>query len=180
MLLSVVIPVRDEEEALPLLLAALRPVLATLGCEHELLFVDDGSRDGSRRLLMEAASADPRVKVLGFSRNFGHQAAITAGLDFASGDAVVAMDADLQDPPELIPEMVALYRRGLTSSRRSGSSARGRAPSRGARPRALLRPDAAGGRRAAEAPGGATSGSSAGRPSLAFGGSASSTGSSAA
>ena len=64
------------------------------------------------RLLVEAAVRDPRIKVLGFSRNFGHQAAITAGLDFASGDAVVVMDADLQDPPSLIPEMVALYRQG--------------------------------------------------------------------
>ncbi len=74
---------------------------------------DDGSRDGSRRLLSEAAANDGRIKVLGFSRNFGHQAAITAGLDFASGDAVVVMDADLQDPPQLLPEMVKLYEQGF-------------------------------------------------------------------
>ena len=127
MRLSLVIPVYNEEEALPPLLGALRPVLDALGCDHEIVFIDDGSRDGSRRLLAEAAKADPRVKVLGFSRNFGHQAAITAGLDFASGDAVVVMDADLQDPPELLPEMVAHYQRGfdVVSAQRIGREGEG-------------------------------------------------------
>lgn len=127
MLLSLVIPVFDEEEALPCLLGAIRPVLDAMDCDHEVVFVDDGSRDGTRRLLAGAARADPRVKVLGFSRNFGHQAAITAGLDFASGDAVVVMDADLQDPPELLPEMVALYRQGfdVVSARRIGREGEG-------------------------------------------------------
>ena len=122
MLLSLVIPVFDEEDALPCLLGAVRPILASMDCEYEIVFVDDGSRDGTRRLLAEAAEADPRIKVLGFSRNFGHQAAITAGLDFAAGDAVVVMDADLQDPPELLPEMVALYRKGfdVVSAQRVG------------------------------------------------------------
>lgn len=113
MLLSVVLPVYNEEEALPHLLAAVRPVLESLDCEYELIFVNDGSRDGSRRLLQELANADPAIKVLGFSRNFGHQMAITAGLDAAAGDAVVVMDADLQDPPDLLPEMLALYRQGF-------------------------------------------------------------------
>jgi dolichol-phosphate mannosyltransferase len=112
MLLSLVIPVYNEEEVLPTLLDTLRPVLDALDCEHEIVFVDDGSRDATRQTLVEVAATDPRIKVLGFSRNFGHQAAITAGLDFATGDAVVVMDADLQDPPELLPEMVALYERG--------------------------------------------------------------------
>src|SRR4051794_3538137 len=112
MRLSLVIPVYNEEETLPLLLDAVRPVLVSIGCEYEILFVDDGSRDGSARILAMAAS-DPRVKVLTLSRNFGHQAAITAGLDFATGDAVVVMDADLQDPPEMIPEMVALCQQGF-------------------------------------------------------------------
>jgi len=113
MLLSIVIPVFNEEEALPHLLAALQPILKRLDCEHEIIFVDDGSHDGSRRRLAELAEADPAIKVLGFSRNFGHQLAITAGLDLAAGDAVVVMDADLQDPPELLPEMITLYRQGF-------------------------------------------------------------------
>lgn len=112
MLLSLVFPVFNEEDALPSLLAELAPVLDALDCEHEIIFVDDGSRDATRALLLNVAAHDPRIKVLGFSRNFGHQAAITAGLDFASGDAVVVMDADLQDPPELLPEMLVLYRQG--------------------------------------------------------------------
>jgi dolichol-phosphate mannosyltransferase len=122
MLLSLVIPVFDEEEALPFLLDTVRPILDAMDCDHEIVFIDDGSRDNSRRLLSELAQADPRIKVLGFSRNFGHQAAITAGLDFASGDAVVVMDADLQDPPGLLPEMVALYRQGfdVVSAQRIG------------------------------------------------------------
>jgi dolichol-phosphate mannosyltransferase len=127
MRLSLIIPVFNEEDALPPLLSALRPVLAALACEHEIIFVDDGSRDGTRRLLESVAAADPRIKVLGFSRNFGHQAAITAGLDFASGDAVVVMDADLQDPPELLPEMVARFEQGfdVVSAQRIGRDGEG-------------------------------------------------------
>jgi dolichol-phosphate mannosyltransferase len=113
MLLSLVIPVYNEEEALPSLLRALHSTLDALDCDHEIVFIDDGSRDATRRLLAEAAELDPTVKVLGFSRNFGHQVAITAGLDFATGDAVVVMDSDLQDPPELLAEMVALYHEGF-------------------------------------------------------------------
>jgi dolichol-phosphate mannosyltransferase len=122
MLLSLVIPVYNEEKALPALMGALRPVLDALDCDHEIVFIDDGSRDASRELLTRAAAADPRVKLLGFSRNFGHQAAITAGLDFAAGDAVVVMDADLQDPPELLAPMVALFRQGfdVVSAQRVG------------------------------------------------------------
>ncbi len=112
MLLSIVIPVYNEEESLPSLFTAVQKTLATLSCEHEILFVDDGSQDKTRFLLLREAESDTRIKVLGFSRNFGHQAAITAGLDFAAGDAVVVMDADLQDPPELIPKMLSLYEQG--------------------------------------------------------------------
>jgi glycosyltransferase involved in cell wall biosynthesis len=127
MLLSLVIPVYNEEEALPSLLESLERVLDAMTCDHEIVFVNDGSRDASRRLLREAATADPRVKVLEFSRNFGHQAAITAGLDYASGDAVVVMDADLQDPPGLLPEMVALFEQGfdVVSARRVGREGEG-------------------------------------------------------
>jgi glycosyltransferase involved in cell wall biosynthesis len=112
MTLSVVIPVYNEAKAIPHLLAALQSVLARLDCEHEILLIDDGSKDDSLRLLELAAAGDSRVKVFSFSRNFGHQAAITAGLDFATGDAVVVMDADLQDPPEVLLEMVTLYEKG--------------------------------------------------------------------
>lgn len=113
MLLSIVIPVYNEAETLSALLATLRDALAGLPCEHEILFVNDGSRDQTLPRLQEAAESDPRIKVIGFSRNFGHQAAITAGLDFASGDAVVVMDADLQDPPAILGEMLARYEDGF-------------------------------------------------------------------
>jgi len=112
MLISVVIPVYNEAESLPALLSTLEQVLVDMGCQRELLFVDDGSSDDSNRILREAATSDPSIKVLEFSRNFGHQTAITAGLDFASGDAVVVMDADMQDPPELLPQMLDLMNQG--------------------------------------------------------------------
>ena len=111
MLLSVVIPVYNERSALPALFAALRRVLGSQQ-NYEIIFVDDGSRDGSPELLRQAALVDSHLKVLFFSRNFGHQAAITAGIDFASGDAVAVMDADLQDPPELLLQMLELLKQG--------------------------------------------------------------------
>ncbi len=113
MLLSVVIPVYNEAEALPILAPRLKDVLQQVGCPGEIVFVDDGSTDGSIEILNALASEDATIKVLHFSRNFGHQAAVTAGLDFALGDAVVVMDADMQDPPELIPEMLNLYHQGF-------------------------------------------------------------------
>lgn len=112
MKLSVVIPVFNEEAVLPLTLAKLRTVLNGLDCDYEVIFVNDGSRDASLEVLARESAEDSRVKVVSFSRNFGHQAAVTAGLDFATGDAVVVMDADLQDPPELLPRMLELYREG--------------------------------------------------------------------
>ena len=111
MLLSVVIPVYNEREALPALLSALRRTIAK-ECDYEIVFVDDGSTDGTSQELRRAAGEDSRIKAIFFSRNFGHQAAITAGLDFASGDAVAVMDGDLQDPPELLPQMIALLADG--------------------------------------------------------------------
>ncbi len=113
MRLSLVIPVYNEQEVLEIFLKAARGVLEPMGIDYEIVFIDDGSREASRSILEREAASDRRIKVLGFSRNFGHQAAITAGLDFASGDAVVVMDADLQDPPELLPEMVAFYEQGF-------------------------------------------------------------------
>jgi polyisoprenyl-phosphate glycosyltransferase len=112
MLLSVVIPLFNEEAVLPLLVARLDDDLAKLDCDAEIILVDDGSRDKTLMLGKEVALRDPRYRLLSFSRNFGHQAAITAGLDFADGDAVVIMDADLQDPPEIIGRMLELYRQG--------------------------------------------------------------------
>lgn len=112
MKLSIVIPVFNEERVLPITLKRLRSVLAGIDCEYEIIFVNDGSRDQSLAILAEESRCDRRIKVVNFSRNFGHQAAVSAGFDFASGDAVIVMDSDLQDPPELIPRMLELYRQG--------------------------------------------------------------------
>ena len=109
-LVSVVIPLMNEERGVQELYRRLTDALH--GRPYELVLVDDGSTDGTRAALRAMAEADPRVKVLELSRNFGHQAALTAGLDAASGDAVVMMDGDLQDPPELIPAMVERWRAG--------------------------------------------------------------------
>ncbi len=107
---SVVIPVYDEEDVLPELH---RRVTAALeGIEHELVFVDDGSNDASAAVVEELAKADPGVVLVQLSRNFGMEVAMSAGLDHATGDHVVLMHADLQDPPELIPEMLETARRG--------------------------------------------------------------------
>jgi dolichol-phosphate mannosyltransferase len=100
MQLSIVIPVYNEAEVLPRLLSTLQRVMAATAISYELVIVDDGSSDSTASILKAAATEDKCLKVLSFSRNFGHQAAITAGLDHASGEAVVVMDADLQDPPE--------------------------------------------------------------------------------
>lgn len=111
--LSVVVPLYNEEENLPELLSRLSAVLDDLeGGPHEILFVDDGSSDGTPELLEGAAARDPRVRALVLSRNFGHQTALTAGLDHAVGDAVVIMDGDLQDAPETIPRFVDRHREG--------------------------------------------------------------------
>ncbi len=109
-LLSVVAPLHDEEEVLGAFHARASAALA--GIEHELVLVDDGSADRTGELLRALAAADERVKVIALSRNFGHQAAISAGLEHARGDVVVMIDADLQDPPELIGTMLDAWRRG--------------------------------------------------------------------
>jgi glycosyltransferase involved in cell wall biosynthesis len=109
---SVVIPVYNEAEVLPALYNRLTPVMAGLGESYEIIFVNDGSTDESPLLLQDLQAHDKHVKLLGLSRNFGHQIAITAGLDHSSGQAVVVMDADLQDPPEVIPRLVDQWRKG--------------------------------------------------------------------
>lgn len=110
--LSVIVPFLNEEENLPLLHERLVKALAGQPEELEVIYVDDGSRDGSARWVAEAARQDPRIKLIRLSRNFGHQIAITAGMDFAQGDAVAIIDADLQDPPEVIPDLLAKWREG--------------------------------------------------------------------
>ena len=111
--LSVAIPIHNEESVLPELLQRLRAVLDRMaGGPHEIVFVDDGSTDRTFEMLAEAANEDTRIVVVSLSRNFGHQAAITAGLDYATGDAVVVMDGDLQDVPEVIPKFVEKFQQG--------------------------------------------------------------------
>ena len=115
-MLSLVIPVYNEEAIIPELDRRLRAFLGELqevGRDWEVVFVNDGSADRSLTMLKELAAAEPRYKVISFSRNFGHQLAITAGLDRAEGEAVVVMDADLQDPPEVVSAMIARWREGF-------------------------------------------------------------------
>jgi polyisoprenyl-phosphate glycosyltransferase len=109
---SIVIPVLNEEGVLAELHRRLSKVSEDLDGECEFLFVDDGSTDSSRELLLGLREQDPRVKLAFLSRNFGHQLAITAGIDLARGDAVVVIDSDLQDPPEVIAEFAARWREG--------------------------------------------------------------------
>jgi len=111
--LSVAVPVHNEETVLPELLRRTRAVLdGAAGGPHQILFVDDGSSDRTLEILEESAQADPRVTVISLSRNFGHQAALTAALDYVRGDAVVLMDGDLQDPPESIPLFIEQFEQG--------------------------------------------------------------------
>jgi glycosyltransferase involved in cell wall biosynthesis len=113
--LSLVIPVFNEEDTLPELDRRLRDLFANLsqvGNEWEVVFVEDGSSDNSRQLLAGMAASESRYRLVAFSRNFGHQFAITAGIDRAEGDAVVVMDADLQDPPSVVSEMIDKHRSG--------------------------------------------------------------------
>lgn len=110
--LSIIVPVHDEADCLGLFHDRLSPVLRGLGLSYEILYVDDGSRDGSLDVIRRLQGVDAAVGGLSLSRNFGQQAALTAGLAACRGRAALTMDADLQHPPELIPEMVAAWRRG--------------------------------------------------------------------
>ena len=111
-ILSVVLPIFNEEEVIPELYRRLTDVLEGLGEPYEIVFINDGSSDQSFQLLSHLAAQDRRVKVVNFARNFGHQIAITAGLDHSRGQAVVVMDADLQDPPEALPALITKWREG--------------------------------------------------------------------
>ena len=110
---SIVIPVYNEQETLPAVYERLIALLERLDGSSEVILVDDGSQDASFARMMEMSAKDARFKVVQLSRNFGHQAAITAGLDFALGRAVVVMDADLQDPPEVVRAMAERWREGF-------------------------------------------------------------------
>src|SRR5262249_327406 len=108
-LLSFVIPMYNEARLVPLLRPRLERLFRSLACPAEVILVNDGSSDHTLELLLEWSATDPRIRVLGLARNFGHQITATAGLDHASGDAVVLMDADLQDPPEIVATMLERY-----------------------------------------------------------------------
>ncbi len=112
-LLSVVIPCYNETAVLPLLEARLKAALDAIGMPWEVVFVDDGSVDGSYQQLVVMAAAEPRFRIVRFSRNFGHQAAVAAGLSWARGEVVAILDADLQDPPELVATCLEHWRQGF-------------------------------------------------------------------
>jgi glycosyltransferase involved in cell wall biosynthesis len=109
---SVVAPVFNEEETLPYFYERMIAVMEGLGEPFEVLLVNDGSRDSSFQIMKELHQQDPRVRVIDFSRNFGHQIAISAGLDYAQGQAIIIVDSDLQDPPEVIPRLVERWKHG--------------------------------------------------------------------
>jgi dolichol-phosphate mannosyltransferase len=109
---TIIAPVFNERESLPVLFERVKEVMDKTGDPWELVLVDDGSRDGSTEIIRELARQDERVRPVIFARNFGHQIAVTAGLDYSRGQAVVIIDADLQDPPETILEMIQKWREG--------------------------------------------------------------------
>ncbi|GIW63455.1 MAG: glycosyl transferase [Patescibacteria group bacterium] len=110
-LVSIVIPVYNEEQALPKLFPRLLPVIEKYN--YELIFVNDGSKDSSDAIIKNIAKSNKRVKLISFQRNFGHQIALSCGYDFAKGDCVITLDADLQDPPEVIDKMIAKWQEGF-------------------------------------------------------------------
>src|ERR1700761_9066675 len=110
---SIVVPVFNEAAVLPILLRRIGTLMEQLDGPAETIFVDDGSTDCSPIVLQSLARHDPRYRYIGLSRNFGHQIAIKAGMDAAGGGAIVVMDADLQDPPEIVSEMIAKWKEGF-------------------------------------------------------------------
>lgn len=109
---SVIAPIYNEADSVSELMHRVKDVMESVGEPWELILVDDGSSDGSTDRIHHLASTDSRVRAVIFARNFGHQIAVTAGLDYSRGQAVVIIDADLQDPPEIIPDMIAKWRQG--------------------------------------------------------------------
>lgn len=111
--ISIVIPMHNEQESLTSLFARLKPCVEQVTTNYEIICVNDGSRDNTFALLKELHLRDPRIKLVNLSRNFGKETALTAGIDYAAGQAVIPIDADLQDPPEIIPELVYEWRKGF-------------------------------------------------------------------
>jgi glycosyltransferase involved in cell wall biosynthesis len=111
--LSIVVPCYNEEAAIPVFLSTVVPILENTGLSYEMVFVDDGSRDATVATLAAFSSMYSQIRLVELSRNFGKEAAMTAGLTYASGDAIIPMDCDLQDPPELIPEMIEKWQAGF-------------------------------------------------------------------
>ena len=124
---SIIVPMYNEEAVIHETYRRLKTVMNKTGEAYELLFINDGSKDRSAEIIRECSYWDPTVKLIDFSRNFGHQIAITAGMDYAAGDAVIIIDADLQDPPELILDMISKWEDGFEvvyakRTKRSGES----------------------------------------------------------
>jgi glycosyltransferase involved in cell wall biosynthesis len=109
---SIIIPMYNEEEVIKETYYRLKKVMDQSNQSYELLFVNDGSRDRSAEIITELAQTDKNIRLIGFSRNFGHQIAVTAGMDYAQGQTIVIIDADLQDPPEVIPQMLEKWHEG--------------------------------------------------------------------
>ena len=139
--LSVVAPCFNEEGVLPEFLARVAAVLDGIGGSSEIVVVDDGSRDGTWRVMTEASARDPRIVAVRLMRNHGHQLALTAGLSICRGERVLIIDADLQDPPELLPDMMALMDRRRRRGLRPAPRARRREPVQARHRRRLLPPD---------------------------------------
>jgi dolichol-phosphate mannosyltransferase len=130
-MISIIVPIYNEQENLPELRRRMTAALDSTGDPWELILVNDGSRDRSAEMIRQYHAEDPRIKLINLSRNFGHQPAVTAGIHHARGDCVVLIDGDLQDPPEVIPEMIKKWKEGFQvvlgerHSRSDGSGARG-------------------------------------------------------
>src|SRR6187401_1844599 len=126
-MVSVVVPIFNEQENLPELRRRMTLALDTMDHPWEVVLVNDGSRDASSSIIRKMAQEDPRFKLVDLSRNFGHQPAVTAGVHAARGDCVILIDGDLQDPPEIIPDMIAKWREGyqVVLGERSSRSEKG-------------------------------------------------------